>query len=98
MKKHTTSRRSFISTSAKATLAITAGITAGSSFAKASGHPYKGNAGVFTGFQQEPLPYAYNALDKSIDAMTMEIHYTKHAAAYANNLNDAAKAEAVDTS
>ena len=49
------------------------------------------------GFQQEPLPYAYNALEAAIDAMTMEIHYSKHAAAYATNLNDAAKAEGVDT-
>ena len=51
-----------------------------------------------TGFSQTPLPYNYNALDTAIDAQTMEIHYTKHAAAYAANLNDAAKAEGVDTS
>ena len=40
-------------------------------------------------FKQTPLPYAYNALEGSIDAETMEIHYTKHAAGYANNLNKA---------
>lgn len=44
-------------------------------------------------FTQAPLPYAYNALEPIIDAMTMEIHYTKHAAAYTKNLNDAAAAE-----
>jgi Fe-Mn family superoxide dismutase len=49
-----------------------------------------------TGFQQQPLPYAYNALNEAIDAQTMEIHFTKHAAAYATNLQDAAKAEGVD--
>jgi Fe-Mn family superoxide dismutase len=45
---------------------------------------------------QQPLPYAYNALEPFIDAMTMEIHYTKHAAGYTKNLNDACVAEKVD--
>jgi Fe-Mn family superoxide dismutase len=49
-----------------------------------------------TGFQQQPLPYSYNALSEAIDGTTMEIHYTKHAAGYATNLQDAAKAEGVD--
>ena len=49
------------------------------------------------GFQQHPLPYGYNALEQAIDAQTMEIHFTKHAAAYATNLQDAAKAEGIDT-
>ena len=40
-------------------------------------------------FKQSPLPYAYNALEGSIDAETMEIHYTKHAAGYVTNLNKA---------
>jgi Fe-Mn family superoxide dismutase len=35
------------------------------------------------------LPYAYDALEPHIDAMTMEIHYTKHHQAYVNNLNAA---------
>ncbi len=35
------------------------------------------------------LPYAYNALEPYIDAQTMEIHHTKHHAAYVNNLNAA---------
>jgi Fe-Mn family superoxide dismutase len=48
------------------------------------------------GFQQRPLPYAYNALEQAIDAQTMELHFTKHAATYAANLQDAAKAETVD--
>jgi Fe-Mn family superoxide dismutase len=47
-------------------------------------------------FQQIPLPYAYNALESFIDAMTMEIHHTKHAAGYTKNLNDACVAEKVD--
>ncbi|MFZ4549744.1 MAG: superoxide dismutase [Mn], partial [Bacteroidales bacterium] len=28
------------------------------------------------------LPYAYNALEPHIDAMTMEIHYSKHHKTY----------------
>ena len=49
------------------------------------------------GFDQQPLAYTYNALEPSIDAMTMEIHYTKHAAAYSKNVKEAALAEKVDT-
>ncbi len=48
-------------------------------------------------FEQQPLPYSYAALEGVIDAMTMEIHYSKHAATYAKNLADAVKAENVDT-
>ncbi|MCZ2223170.1 MAG: superoxide dismutase [Chitinophagales bacterium] len=44
-------------------------------------------------FIQQPLPYSYNALEPYIDAATMEIHYTKHAAGYTKNLNDALKEE-----
>ncbi|MCX6212501.1 MAG: superoxide dismutase [Bacteroidetes bacterium] len=48
-------------------------------------------------YTQQPLPYNYTALEPFIDAMTMEIHYTKHAAAYAKNLADAVVAEKLDT-
>jgi Fe-Mn family superoxide dismutase len=47
------------------------------------------------GFDQSPLPYSYNALEDVIDARTMEIHYSKHAAAYCKNLKEAATAESV---
>jgi Fe-Mn family superoxide dismutase len=36
-----------------------------------------------------PLPYAFDALEPHIDAMTMEIHHGKHHAAYIANLNAA---------
>lgn len=49
-------------------------------------------------FEQQPLTYTYKSLEPVIDAMTMEIHYSKHAAAYAKNLADALKAENVDVS
>ncbi len=40
--------------------------------------------------KQLPLPYAYNNLEPVIDARTMEIHYSKHHAAYTKNMNDLA--------
>ncbi|WP_318780343.1 superoxide dismutase [Atlanticothrix silvestris] len=41
--------------------------------------------------QLPKLPYAYNALEKAIDAETMKLHHDKHHAAYVNNLNNALK-------
>lgn len=41
--------------------------------------------------KQAPLPYAPDKNEPHIDAMTMEIHYGKHHAAYVANLNNAAK-------
>src|SRR5215204_5697413 len=87
------SRRDFIAVTGKAGLGLYAGSTilsACSTAAKVTSSKYP------TGFQQQPLPYSYNALNEAIDAQTMEIHYTKHAAGYATNLQDAAKAEGVD--
>lgn len=40
-------------------------------------------------FELPKLPYAYDALEPHVDARTMEIHHTKHHAAYTNNLNAA---------
>ncbi len=42
-------------------------------------------------FELPKLPYAYNTLEPVIDAATMEIHYSKHHAAYVKNLNAALK-------
>jgi Fe-Mn family superoxide dismutase len=41
-----------------------------------------------------PLPYAFDALEPTIDAKTMEIHHDKHHAAYVNNLNKALEGHA----
>jgi Fe-Mn family superoxide dismutase len=38
-------------------------------------------------FELPKLPYAYNGLEPVIDAMTVEIHYSKHHATYTKNLN-----------
>ena len=40
-------------------------------------------------FELPALEYAYDALEPHIDARTMEIHHSKHHAAYTNNLNAA---------
>jgi Fe-Mn family superoxide dismutase len=94
------SRRAFINTAGKA--GVVAGLTgsvltsfantktssAGNHFSPPDPIPYT----------QRPLPYSYAALEPAIDAMTMEIHYTKHAAAYAKNLGEAVTAEKVDIS
>jgi len=41
------------------------------------------------------LPYDYDALEPHIDALTMEIHHTKHHNAYTNNLNAAIDANGI---
>ncbi|GMV77474.1 MAG: superoxide dismutase [Chitinophagaceae bacterium] len=76
-------RRKFIANSAKAGVAL----TLIPSFLQANDSTNEMN------FSQQPLPYHYNALEPYIDAATMEIHYTKHAAAYTKNLNEAVAAE-----
>ena len=40
-------------------------------------------------FELPSLPYAYDALERHIDARTMEIHHSKHHNAYTTNLNAA---------
>ncbi len=47
-------------------------------------------AGTSNGpFTLPPLPYAFDALEPSIDTRTMEIHHNLHHAAYVANLNKA---------
>ena len=90
--KTNSSRRTFLTNSAKASLTVGllgTGIT--DLFGKESPLAFS------TKYTQQPLAYGYGALEPHIDAQTMEIHYTKHAASYANNLRDAAKEEGVDT-
>jgi Fe-Mn family superoxide dismutase len=40
-------------------------------------------------YEVAPLPYSYDALEPHIDARTMEIHHTKHHAAYVSKVNAA---------
>jgi superoxide dismutase len=62
-------------------LAITIILTGFTSILTAQNYP----------FELPGLPYAYDALEPVIDAHTMEIHYSKHHAAYVKNLNSALK-------
>jgi superoxide dismutase, Fe-Mn family len=91
-------RRSFIENTSKAGLGTVA-ITSGLSMLESCGSAKKSTgASVYPGspnFQQRALPYGYKLLEPNIDAATMEIHFTKHAAAYTKNMNDAIAAEAV---
>jgi Fe-Mn family superoxide dismutase len=43
-------------------------------------------------YAQEKLSYGYDALEPYIDKQTMEIHYSKHHAAYTENFNKAVEA------
>lgn len=90
------SRREFLSNSSKASLVL--GL-AGTGILSACAGDAKGDekALLATSFAQTPLAYDYSALAPHIDAQTMEIHYTKHAAGYAKNLADAIGEEKVDT-
>lgn len=47
-------------------------------------------------FQLEKLPYNYDALAPNIDALTMEMHYSKHYLTYTNNLNKAVAGTALE--
>lgn len=86
-------RRSFLITTSVAGI----GVTVIPSWACAGTTKVTGIGGEDFSYTQQPLPYAYNALEPVIDAMTMEIHYSRHASAYAKNLADAVKTENVDT-
>lgn len=85
MSKSNIHRRKFIADTAK----LSVGLAFMPSLAKAAAT----NNLFEPNYKQQPLPYGYKDLEPVIDAATMEIHYTKHAAAYAKNLDDAFKAE-----
>lgn len=96
--KHT-NRRKFLKTSlgiSAATVATTAfGFNPFNAFVSCSSPNAGGGQGSGDPlvFEQEALPYEYNALEPFIDARTMEIHYSKHHTAYITNANDAIKEE-----
>jgi superoxide dismutase, Fe-Mn family len=98
MKKNQISRRNFLQSTGKSTIALGLGTTLLPSFLESCNAPkVLGSAAFSTPYAQQPLPYAYKALEPYIDAQTMEIHYTKHAASYAKALAEATQAEGVNT-
>jgi superoxide dismutase, Fe-Mn family len=98
-KKIANNRREFLKTTGKAGLAAGFSLTILPALAnqyEAVQKPAAVNAEDIP-YTQQPLSYAYADLEPSIDAMTMELHYSKHAATYAKNLADATAAEGVDS-
>ncbi len=79
-----TSRRDFLMTAGG--IALAGGVLAGATTAQAQGAQA---GGVLTEHKLPELPYAYDALEPYIDAMTMELHHSKHHAAYVTGLNKA---------
>lgn len=97
-KENVFNRRSFILNTGKAGLGCVLAMPVLSSLAGNDGPlPVADNIFNDIGWQQTPLGYAYKALEPVIDATTMEIHYTKHAAGYAKTLAEAVKEEQVNT-
>ncbi len=94
---HPSSRRTFLRHSLQGGIALTAASTI-TGMISSCATPKKTTANNWpfkTPFNQQPLGYAYSALEPMIDAMTMDIHYNKHAAAYSKNLKDAAQVEGI---
>lgn len=89
-------RRIFIKNVGKAAISTSLALPVLSSIACA-GEPAGGHSDEDISWTQQPLKYAYNAIEPVVDALTMEIHYSKHAAAYAKALGEAVKDENVNT-
>lgn len=94
-------RRKFLKDGGLTTAGLMGLAGASSTLLQACGSSKKQTNGAFAdapGFDQKPLPYDLNALEPAIDKLTMEIHYTKHAAAYTKNMKDAMAEEKVAAS
>ncbi len=89
---NTISRRKFVKDSLKATAITAIGVPLLLDSSEAIANQLAVVSSAFQ-FTQVALPYAYQALEPNIDAMTMDIHYNKHHAAYIKNINDAITAE-----
>lgn len=81
---HHLNRRHFLTTASGAVVA--ASILPGSAAEEGS---HASVLGLKPPYSLPKLPFALDALEPHIDAMTMEIHHGKHHAAYVKNLNEA---------
>ena len=96
---HSYNRRKFISNSMKGGIGLGIGMSVAGNFLESCSPPVNiGRSVIKTGFDQQTLPYKYDELENVIDTLTMEIHYSRHAATYSKNLKEAATAEGVDRS
>lgn len=89
------SRREFVKTTLQAALVTTASGPWLCNTACASSALFQTSAAAALTFSQLSLPYAYSDLEPNIDALTMEIHYSKHHSAYIKNVNDAIAADGI---
>ncbi|MFK4064170.1 superoxide dismutase [Brucella anthropi] len=80
-------RRSLLTAAGAATIAATSRTSLAQQYDRWKGTGVETD----TPFVLPSLPYTMNALEKAIDAQTLELHHDKHHAAYVNNLNNAAK-------
>ena len=88
-----TTRRKFIENSLKATAIVAGSPLIAAATVKSSFTLSPERSSFAFQFSQIALPYGYNALEPSIDATTMDIHYNKHHATYIKNVNEAITAE-----
>jgi Fe-Mn family superoxide dismutase len=81
-------RRQALKTTALASAVCATATIARTANAQSSAGPAPA-AGATGPFTLPALPYAFDALEPHIDALTMQIHHDKHHAAYVANLNKA---------
>jgi Fe-Mn family superoxide dismutase len=81
-------RRQALKTTVLASAALATATTLRTALAQPTPGPTAA-AGATGPFTLPPLPYAFDALEPHIDALTMQIHHDKHHAAYVTNLNKA---------
>ena len=89
MNEKQVSRRDFIAQTGKAGIGIGLGATILPAVTSCNTTKVVTTKGASTPYTQQPLPYNYKALEPTIDATTMEIHYSRHAANYAKALAEA---------
>lgn len=90
-----TSRRKFVQNAFRAALITTVGtpLTLSGIRTLAAKPLVSSHTAQKLKFEQIKLPYDYAALEPYIDAKTMELHYSKHHAAYVKNVNEAIASE-----